>query len=164
MTSNFNNDDNGEQQQEFEEAFERNYVDEQEEDDSLTTYRDLFTQTEDERFQEEENEKLAKTTIYVRSHMTERVYKLDWTLQKELKKYEVGDLVLMKNRDSIYKVIDFGVDVDTYVIRLTNTESNSVFEGTKLKKAPKGSTWEKLIVDPYKRWVKEQEEKKQAKK
>jgi len=163
MTSDIFNDDEEIQQKEFEDSFERNFIDNTEEEDSLTTYREIFTQTEDERFEEEIKEQLVKTTLYLNSHITERVYKLDWTLQKNILKYNVGDLVVFKNKNTIYKVVDYGKNVDSYVIRLTNTESNSTVQGIQLKKAPKGSTWEKLIVDPYKKWLKEQEEKKNKK-
>lgn len=162
--SDFFDDEEDLNQKEFEDAFERNYFTEDEEDDSLTAYREIFTKTEDERFEEEYKEKALKTEpLILNTHITERVYRLDWSLNKQVVKFQIGDLVIAKNKERIYKIMEFGKDVDTYVTRLSNTEANTTFKGTQLKKAPKESVWERLIVDPYKRWLKEQEEKKKRK-
>lgn len=131
---------------------------EQEEmEDSLSVYRDMFIKTEEERIEEEDAPETKNiTNLNITKHTS------DWTDNPNNLKFNVGDLVIIKKSKTINKVVGYHRDFDTYMIKPSLSEFDRPISGSEIKKAPKDAHWEPLILDPYKLWKKQQEEKRKG--
>jgi hypothetical protein len=127
-------------------------------EDSLSVYRDMFTKTEDERLEEEDQDTQTIKNI-TNLNITKKTD--DWTDNPNNLKFAVGDLVVYnkKGSETIYKMVGYHRDFDTYMVKPSLSEHSHPKRGCELKEAPEGSKWEPLILDPYKKWKMEQEKK-----
>jgi type III secretory pathway component EscR len=156
-------EDDKDNQEQFNNSFQSIDTHEDKEEDSLTVYREVFSKTEDERFNEEitpNKQALLSNAIITNPHIDP--YTTDWTLNNVLCQFRIGNLVILSNKEVIYKVVDFGAEINTYIVRQSNTDFNITVKGSILKEAPKNSVWEKYISDPYQKWLNQQEDKKKA--
>lgn len=68
----------------------------------------------------------------------------DWTDIYE-PKFKSGDLIVAKGRDRVYKVISYGLEINTFEVKGSNDNTTTVIDGMQFEHAPAWAEWE-----PYK--------------